>query len=1017
MPAAPEPARFGERGEQPPAAGGGLPPWERVRTPRAVMARMGFEDAAAALALTRKLGLADEVLAAVAQAAKPDLALSTLARLAEADPEVLVALRTDELLRHRLCAVLGASAALGDHLCRRSQDWRLLGSHAGARSLSALGRPADPGALRLAYRRGLLGIASRDLTGELRLDEVAEGLADLAAAAIEAALEQARQALAEGSEPVRFAVIGMGKCGARELNYSSDVDVIFVADPLPGGDEGKALRTATRLAEAVIRICSAVTPEGTVFPIDANLRPEGKQGPLVRTLASHEAYYHRWAHTWEYQALLKARPLAGDSELGMRYMDLITPLVWGASTRPDFVVDVQAMRRRVIDSLPRAEADREVKLGPGGLRDIEFAVQLLQLVHGRTDEDIRQAATLPALAALARGGYVGRVDAITLAAAYRFLRSVEHRLQLQRLRRTHVIPLEPFTLRWLARSLGFRDGPALEAERQRHAREVRRLHEKLFYRPLLKAVAGLAAGDDELHLTGRSAELRLSALGFADPRAALGHLQALTRGVSRTAAVQRVLLPVMLESFADAADPDAGLLAYRKVSDALGRTPWYLRLLRDEGGDGPPVAGGTAERLARLLATSPYVADLLTRAPEAVRLLAGGDELRPRSRQELELGLLAGIRRREIGSAQWTDPAAWTISINVARAARRLELFRVSCADLLGQLDVPGVGAALSAAAEATLAVAYEVALRRVERERGLGVGELPMQLAVIAMGRLGGAELGYGSDADVMFVHRAHTAAGRPTPTDSDAAAAAHDVAEAMRQELSLPGPELALLLDAGLRPEGKQGPLTRSLASYSAYYRRWSLGWEAQALLRARPIVGDVEVGRAFTAIADPVRFPVRLPPDAVAEVIRLRGRMERERVPRGVDPALHLKLGPGGLTDVEWAAQLLQLRHGAEIPSLQTSATLPVLAAAAAAGVISADEESVLRTAWVDVVLVRNAVVLTSGRASDVLPSGGRALAAVARVLGYGVDSAALLADHRERGRRARAVASDVFRRVGG
>ena len=986
------------------------------------MARMGFEDADTAIALTQALELDQDVLTALAHAASPDLALATLARMSEVDRSVLGALRTDALLRRRLCAVLGASAALGDHLSRHPEDWRLLGSHTGARSLPALGRPADLDALRLAYRRGLLAIAARDLTDELRLEEVAEGLADLAAEAVEAALQQARTALPDTAEPVRFAVIGMGKCGARELNYSSDVDVIFVADPYPGGDEQAALRTATRLAEAVIRICGTVTAEGTLFPIDVGLRPEGKQGPLVRTLASHEAYYRRWAHTWEYQALLKARPLAGDHDLGARYMDLISPMVWAASTRPDFVVDVQAMRRRVVASLPRAEADREVKLGPGGLRDIEFAVQLLQLVHGRTDEDIRQAATLPALAALAQGGYVGRVDAITLAAAYRFLRSVEHRLQLQRLRRTHVIPLEPFTLRWLARSLGFRDGPALEEERQRHAREVRRLHEKLFYRPLLKAVAALPetdfgfsgagpSNDDELHLTQRSAMLRLAALGFSDPRAALGHLQALTRGVSRTAAVQRVLLPVMLESFADAADPDGGLLAYRRVSDALGSTPWYLRLLRDEGGVGPPVAGGTAERLARLLATSPYLADLLTRAPEAVRLLAGGDQLRPRTRAELEPSLLAPIRRR----AQSDEDSSWSEVISVARAARRLELFRVGCGDLLGQLDVPTVGAALSAAAEATLSVAYEVALGRVQSERGVGAGQLPMRLAVIAMGRLGGSELGYGSDADVLFVHQPHTPFGGSAPTDDEAARAAHDVAEAMRQALALPGPELPLQIDAGLRPEGRQGPLTRSLASYEAYYRRWSLGWEAQALLRARPVVGDAQVGLDFTALADTVRYPATLPHAAVEEVIRLRGRMERERMPRGVDPRLHLKLGPGGLTDVEWAAQLLQLRHGAEIPSLRTSATLPVLAAAAEAGLLSSEEADVLCTAWIAVVHARNAVVLTSGRASDLLPSGGRALASVARVLGY-PDGAALLDDHRERGRRARAVASDVFRRVG-
>ncbi len=985
------------------------------------MARMGFEDAERAIALTQQLNLGQDVLAALATAASPDLAIAALARIAEVDRAVLSAMRSDALLRRRLCAVLGASAALGDHLARHSADWRLLGSNAGPRALPSFGRPADADALRLAHRRGLLAIAARDLTDELRLEDVAESLADLAAAAIEAALGQARAALPEDAPAVRLAIVGMGKCGARELNYSSDVDVIFVAEPGPGADEREALRTATRLAETVIRLCSSVTAEGALFPIDANLRPEGKAGPLVRTLASHEAYYRRWAHTWEFQALLKARPIAGDVALGRQYMSLVTPMIWAASSRPNFVADVQAMRRRVVASLPRAEVDRQVKLGPGGLRDIEFAVQLLQLVHGRSDESVRQSATLPALTALAAGGYVGRVDAVALGAAYRFLRSVEHRLQLQRLRRTHVVPTEPFTLRWLARSLGFRDGAALEEERQRQVREVRRLHEKLFYRPLLTAVArlpedgiripGEGESEEQVRLSERSAVARLAALGFADPQSALGHLQALTRGVSRTAAVQRVLLPAMLDAFADAADPDSGLLAYRRVSDALGRTPWYLRLLRDEGVVGTPVAGGTAERLARLLATSPYVADLLTRAPDAVRMLAGGDELRPRTRAELEMGPLAAVRRRD-------EPGEdWQATVAVARAARRRELLRVACADLLGMLDVPQVGQALSDAAEATLGIAYEVAVRTVEAERGCEPGGLPMRLAVIAMGRLGGSELGYGSDADVIFVHEPHAADGSALPPDAVAAAAAREVAETMRRHLAVPGPDPPLVIDAALRPEGRHGPLTRSLASYTAYYERWSLGWEAQALLRARPVVGDPGVGLHFTALADRIRYPSSLPPEAVAEVLRLRTRMERERVARGVDRTLHLKLGPGGLTDVEWTAQLLQLRYGSEVEGLRVTATLPVLCAAAAAGLLEKEEEQVLATAWRAAVHARNAVVLTTGKAADVLPSSGRPLMAVARVLGFGEDGEALLHEYRERGRRAREVVTAVFRRVGG
>lgn len=365
----------------------------------------------------------------------------------------------------------------------------------------------------------------------------------------------------------------MGKCGGHELNYVSDVDVIFVGEPVEGADERKAVQAATRLASHLMRICSETTVEGTIWPVDANLRPEGRNGPLVRTLSSHLAYYQRWAKTWEFQALLKARAVAGDPELGASYIEAVSPLVWQAAERDNFVADVQKMRRRVVATIPAAQVDRELKLGPGGLRDVEFAVQLLQLVHGRGDATLHSGTTLDALGALAAGGYVGRADAAQLDEAYRFLRAMEHRIQLYRLRRTHLVPEDEADLRRLGRSLGLRTEPVstLNREWKKHASVVRRLHEKLFYRPLLDAVAQLSPG--ETRLSPRAAGQRLEALGYADPAAALRHLEALSSGVTRKAAIQRTLLPVLLGWFADSADPDAGLLGFRKVSDALGRTP------------------------------------------------------------------------------------------------------------------------------------------------------------------------------------------------------------------------------------------------------------------------------------------------------------------------------------------------------------------------------------------------------------------------------------------------------------
>ncbi|GHG73827.1 bifunctional [glutamine synthetase] adenylyltransferase/[glutamine synthetase]-adenylyl-L-tyrosine phosphorylase [Streptomyces griseocarneus] len=1012
--------------------------------------RYGFTDPAAAERLLDDpvlgaVGSDPVLLDALGATADPDLALRGLLRLVQAQDargdgerrELLDTLVTAKPLRDRLLGVLGVSEALGDHLFRHPGDWHALDSFESAdlhpttpefeRALAEgmrRGRDAGltpPDALRAAYRRSLLAIAARDISGTIDVAQTAAELADLATATLRAALQIAAGELPADAGACRLAVIGMGKCGGQELNYVSDVDVIFVAEAREGTAEGPALQAATRLASRMMRVCSDVTPEGTIWPVDANLRPEGRNGPLVRTLTSHLAYYQRWAKTWEFQALLKARPVAGDLALGQAYVEAVSPLVWQAAERENFVADVQQMRRRVIESIPATQVERELKLGPGGLRDVEFAVQLLQLVHGRSDAGLRSGSTLEALAALAAGGYVGREDAKALDAAYRFLRALEHRIQLYRLRRTHLVPEGEADLRRLGRSLGRTcDWPAgkepvaeLGRQWRLHAREVRRLHEKLFYRPLLDAVAQLEPG--EIRLSPKAAGQRLEALGYADPAGALRHLEALASGVTRKAAIQRTLLPVLLGWFADSAEPDAGLLNFHKVSDALGRTPWYLRLLRDEG-----VA---AENLARVLSAGRLAPDLLLRAPEAVALLGDPGGLRPRGREALEQEVMAAVGRAEDAEA----------AIVAARGVRRRELFRTAAADIIGAYGHPGdgphatgehgvgsrghaetagsdpgarvrtVGDAVSDINAATLAGALRAAVRA---EWG---DTLPTRFAVIAMGRFGGHEQGYGSDADVLFVHEPREGVG-----DEEAGKAAFAVAGEMRRLLQLPTTDPPLLVDADLRPEGKSGPIVRSLASYAAYYRRWSLVWESQALLRAEPVAGDEELGRRFVELIDPLRYPAEgLGEDAVREIRRLKARMETERLPRGADPTTHTKLGRGGLADVEWTVQLLQMRHAWAEPGLRTTRTREALAAACAARLVSTEDARILDEAWVLATSVRNAVMLVRGRAGDTFPTDARELAAVGRYLGYGPGHVGeMLDDYRRTTRRARAVVEELF-----
>ena len=969
------------------------------------LARYGFVDAARAEAYLSGLGLwdgsqqrpADEgaegVLDTLARVADPDLALRQLVRLTEADhgaPDPLRALRTNASLRSRLLAVLGASDALGDHLVANAGEWRTLAAPAGyALRFSGDSVPR----LRMAYRRSLLRIAAGDLTGALDLEQTMAALSDLADATLAAAYR-----LAGGQEDGSLAVIAMGKCGGHELNYVSDVDVIFVTD----SDEN--LADATAVATRLMAICGQVA-----WPVDAALRPEGAHGPLVRTMASHLAYYQKWARTWEFQALLKARPAAGDRTLGQRWLDALQPLIWTAAERPEAVADIRSMRRRITDSVPAAERDREIKRGPGGLRDIEFAVQLLQLVHGRGDEGLRSPSTLDSLRTLTAGGYVGRTDGEALERAYQFLRTVEHRLQLQKLRRTHTVPADPGGVRWLAHSLGYRAStrgdvggarlrqnpapPALprgdavvafRADWVAHATEVRRLHAKLLYRPLLEAVARVPG--DELRLTPNAARERLEVLGFADPAGALRHIEALTGGLSRTAAIQRQLLPVLLSAFADAPEPDRGLLAYRQVSEKLGSTPWYLRLLRDEG----PVA----LRLARLLGLSRYVTDLLSRDPEALRLLADDGELVPRPRDTLLDGFAAAAARHlsTVDSGGTADPVA---AIAAVRALRRRELFRIACADLLGKLDVLAVGVALADVADATLAATLRVTDR---------VG---LPFAIIGMGRLGGCEMSYPSDADVLFVYE--PPAGMQ---EDEASGAAHGIAEELRRLLSEPAPDPPLGVDADLRPEGRQGPLVRSLAAYTQYYARWSRVWEAQALLRARFVAGDPALGERFLRMADELRYPAAgLSREQVTEIRRIKARVDSERLPRGSDPATHAKLGRGGLADVEWTLQLLQLRHGDAVPGLRTTRTVEALEAARVAELIDGVDALALATAWRSASRVRNALMLVRGRPSDQLPRHGPELAAVVAVLGGG-DPGEFVDDYLRTARRARQVFERLF-----
>lgn len=1017
----------------------------------------------------------ERLLGTFRQAANPDQALLLLIRLierAESAREVF----SDAGERHYQDAVplvrlLGASQALGEFLIRRPEHIDLI-THADPRAhvsvvedghtyripesldaeelrhrlLDAVrAEPADDDqrpplanldgdftvkdatvALRIAYRRELTALALRDLCAEDPLiyqPVVSRQLSDLAAAALDAALAVARAERRDKechgterhgmgrhgterhgaetetltpAEQVELAVIGMGKCGARELNYISDVDVIYVHRAPEELDSSIASETAIALAGGLTRIIGSAAPEPGLWEVDANLRPEGKDGALSRTLDSHREYYRRWAHGWEFQALLKARPVAGSRSLGADYIEAIWPQVWTSSQQEGFVENVQRMRQRVFAHIPDSEVDREIKLGSGGLRDIEFTVQLLQLVHGRIDESLRVRDTLTAVEALARGEYMATKDQQAMSACYRQLRLWEHRVQMSQMRRTHLFPQRENDLRALALAAQPPAVPRrpsaedLQKEWKRVRRDVASFHEQIFYRPLLSTTAVLS--DDEVRLSSEAAQDRLAALGYADTRSAMRHIESLTSGVTRRATVRRRILPMMLGWFADGVDPDAGLLAFRRLSESLGKSPWYLTMLRD--------SAVAAQRLSHILSSSRFISDLLEHSPESARWLGEDAALTPRSFEQLWQEISSQLDRHEKDDAQ--------NAIRLTRLVRQREILRVAIADASGLLDQKQVGAALADIDRA----ATLGALRVAENEIFAQTGRL-IDFLVVAMGRQGGAEISYGSDMDALFVHRALE--------DTDASAAdeqAQKLAARLTALLQRPTKpavkaEYPLQVDADLRPEGKQGPLSRSLESYREYYRRWMEIWERQALLRARPVAGSDDLAEEFMRTVNEVRYGPAPTAGQIREIRRIKARVESERLPRGADPARHVKLGRGALSDVEWLVQLIQLEEASQYTELHTPSTLPALEAMVQMELLAAEDAQTLAEAWSLCTRVRSAIKIWTGRSADVLPSSRRDLEAIARWCGFGAGGASAFEEHYLRTtRRSRQVYERLF-----
>jgi glutamate-ammonia-ligase adenylyltransferase len=891
-------------------------------------------------------------------------AYPALSRAIDAHPEDLVAIahgtRRARTLRayRRLAAV-----ALGD-----------LSDSAGV--MRGLRRFAAREKLRVAARE-LLSYPGHDV------DVTARELSDLADVCCEFALAEAL-AWAEGrfGKPLTstgkscgFVVIGMGKLGGRELNAGSDVDLVLfyetddgVVRPRDGSESVHTLHEHfTRVAQRLVATLDVVTDDGTVWRVDLRLRPEGAPGPLVNALVAAERYYETWGRTWERAALVRARPVAGDLGFGERLLATLAPFVWRRAVDPGIVADMSAMLARA-----RAEAGPgacdDLKIGPGGIREVEFFAQGLQLVWGGRDPGVRAANTVDALRRLHGRGFVTEREQRELLDAYLFLRRLEHRVQFATGLQTHEVPRDADLLGRIARSLGF-DSEALLA---RELADVRARVSARF--ATLKPAGGVsenpslerlwAALDegDELAVTSAasapfgaaaSTDLPRHLLGLA--RRPDGPLGASTR--DREPAFARRLV----EALADSADPEQAARLLASFFARLVTPGTYLRALTDE----PRLV----RALCSFLGASAFLGETLVAHPDLVdHVLYARAVPTPRNALALvdeEIGSLSPEASRDVGEF-----------VGALRRAKRRVTFEVGLADLADELKTREVGLVLTALADATLEHACRFAMREQDVEASPDIGDAG-GLALIAMGKLGGREIGYGSDLDLFFVYGA---SGEGAPEHYSR------VAQRVFRLVEIPhGEGPGYTLDTRLRPSGNQGLLVASLDAFTRYQEHHAQDWERQALVKARACAGDVALGARVVAIAQQAAYE-RGAPDPL-ETRRLRLRMERELGHERLEspPARYdLKVGRGGIVDVEFATQWLQMRHGRD-RRVRTTDTEVALSALETCGYVEPSLAENLQEGWRFLRKLEQRLRVSQGSSISLIEEGAPGLITLARRMG--------------------------------
>jgi len=1002
-----------------------------TQTPEQLQA-IGIDDTAGALKnlelLKKKFGeevffeLLPAVLSDLAVTADPDMALNNFERFVDAITEVgslLSRYRKQSDILHCLLTIFGASRFLSTFLIAtadnglsffadpdyimRPPDKVNLTEHLAILVDGCSDDACYYRAMRVFRKQEMLRIALRDLLGKVEFQEIVSELSNLAEACLQKAYERANEELLKkygrpligifGGPGIAagFAVIAMGKLGGRELNFSSDVDIMYVysKDGETEGvrsSDGVFMNRITnhqyfiKLAEKLSAAINDKTEDGFVFRVDLRLRPEGQRGPLAQSLGGYEIYYESWGQTWERSALIKARFAAGDETVAGEFMNRIKPFVYRKYLDYGAISEIREMKQKINDDVKKkGRTHRDVKLGYGGIREIEFVIQALQLIYAGRDRSLREKNALKAMHMLSQKGLITYQEHADLSNAYRFLRTVEHRLQMLDDLQTQTLPSDERGLRVLARRTGYldrgREVESLLRDYTEHTQKVRSIYDELFAFTGEDGVFEEPFKDYHILLNPETPEQEAVALlarfGFRNPAKAHRNLRMLCEGpafVHQTPRSRRlfneIFPPLFLEIIASP-DPDMALNHLESFLETQGSWETIQSFVK--------LDMSATKVFTAIFANSEYLSRMIVRRPEFLQNLL-------ESRRASGTGTYAKFAKDLAEALERASDI--TDKLDALRRFKHQSEIRIGMADLLSNMQITTVSRDLSKLAEVCIDAAFKLAV--LETGKRFGVTGSAAGLAVIGVGKLGGRELTYGSDLDILFVFSESYAAS--PPAGLTVFEYLNKTAEKTISYLSTFTREgFVFRVDTRLRPTGSKGPLVQSMNAFVHYYTSQAETWERQALLRARLAAGDRDVGADFMKALRNLIFQDADRAALAHDIIDMRRRMEQEL---GKESATHynIKQGAGGLVDIEFLVQYLQLLHGKRYPRIRVQGTYNALRALKKERLLDHDNCRMLMQAYLFMRKLESRMRIVSNQATSELSRDPETLRPLARRLGY-------------------------------